>query len=77
MMMTLDTSVTVTISRKLDCLETHIEAKLAFIDTKNIILGKELHPLPHTPNSDRFNTTEESDSMIKSCLTHRAGDGLD
>ncbi len=60
-MTTLDTGVTVTTS-KIPLLteeagnwitwKTRIEAKLASIDARNIILGKESRPLPHTSNPD-------------------------
>ncbi len=60
-MMTLDTGVTITTS-KIPLLtkeagnwitwKTRIEAKLASIDARNIILGKEPHPPSHNSNPD-------------------------
>ncbi len=60
-MTTLDTGVTVTTSKIPLLMEeagnwitwkTRIEAKLASIDARNIILGKESCLLPHTSNPD-------------------------
>jgi len=60
-MMTLNTGVTITMS-KIPLLteeagnwitwKTRIEAKLASIDARNIILGKEPHPPSHNSNPD-------------------------